>query len=401
MPRQVLILGASTRAAAHSATRAGLNPICADLFADADLRACAQVLDVTNYPRGLPAVVGDAPACPWLYTGGLENHPGLIARIAATRPLWGNGPQEVRSVRDPWHVRKLLEDAGLPSLRVWSRDAPPPAPDGRWMAKPLCGAAGRAIRIWDRGHLLPEAHYFQERCAGRPVSAVFLAVPHDALLLGITRQLVGLQEAHAPAFAWCGTITPIQLPPPVVHTIRSVGQHLGRAAALRGLFGCDFVVDKAGAWLTEVNPRYPASTELVERVLQAPLLDWHRRACESFEGGASFAAPPSGGPSASPEGGTISSPILGKIILYADCRFTVPDFTRFIFRPSHRGTVDGISLKQSLPFMADIPSPGALIERGQPVCTLFARADTEANCFNKLIRRSKRIYSQLRESSHG
>jgi hypothetical protein len=88
----VLILGASTRAAAQSAIRAGLHPICADLFADLDLRGCAQVLEVADYPRGLVAAAASAPACPWMYTGGLENQPGIVARISKSRPFqitWG------------------------------------------------------------------------------------------------------------------------------------------------------------------------------------------------------------------------------------------------------------------------------------------------------------------------
>jgi predicted ATP-grasp superfamily ATP-dependent carboligase len=205
-------------------------------------------------------------------------------------------------------------------------------------------------------------------------------------MLGLARQLVGLPEAHAPPFAWCGTITPVQLPGEIVEMIRYVGQHLGRVAGLQGLFGCDYLVDDAGAWLTEVNPRYPASTELVERVLKAPLFDWHRRACESFGGGPSFVVSPSGGCLATPPVcGTTTAGVLGKIVLYADRDWLAPDLTRFNCRPSDR-----------LPHIADIPLPGTRIERGQPICTLFARAETEPDCLRKLIRRSKRIWHVAR-----
>ena len=51
----LLIVGASARAAAFSALRAGLRPWCADLFGDDDLRArCfAQRCDSANYPRSI------------------------------------------------------------------------------------------------------------------------------------------------------------------------------------------------------------------------------------------------------------------------------------------------------------------------------------------------------------
>src|SRR5262245_2654667 len=115
--RTVLILGASTRAAAQSAIRAGLAPICCDQFADADLRAIAPVLETADYPRGVIAAASQAPDSPWMYTGGLENHPRLVGQIADSRPLWGNGAKALERIRDPWGVARVLKEAGLPACR--------------------------------------------------------------------------------------------------------------------------------------------------------------------------------------------------------------------------------------------------------------------------------------------
>lgn len=381
----ILILGASTRAAAHSAIRAGLAPICADLFADLDLRASARVLDVTDYPRGLIAAASAAPRCAWIYTGGIENHPSLVARISESRTLWGNGPDVLRRIRDPWHVRRLLEVVGLPALPVWPQEAAPPPADGRWMLKPLRGAGGRGIRVWDRHAAGPgalrEPCYFQERRPGAPFSAVYLAARDCTFLLGITRQLIGLEEAHAPPFAWCGTITPVELPHEATSKIRQIGECLRLGAGLAGLFGCDFLYEQGELWLTEVNPRYPASTELIERTLRANLLDWHRQACEG-----SFTTPPSG------EIG--NGQVFGKIVVYAGRERAAPDLTRFVYCPTNRPTY-GEVYDDSLPYMADIPLPGTRIARGQPICTVFARAKSEAECLAKLIRRAGRFKSRI------
>src|SRR5947208_2820896 len=72
--------------------RAGLRPWALDRFADRDLcAACpARAVPPGRYPAGLPELVREAPPGPWLYTGGLENRPGVIRRIARERPLWGN-----------------------------------------------------------------------------------------------------------------------------------------------------------------------------------------------------------------------------------------------------------------------------------------------------------------------
>jgi predicted ATP-grasp superfamily ATP-dependent carboligase len=389
----LLILGASTRAAAQSAIRAGLVPICADLFADLDLRACAQVLEVADYPRGLAAAAARAPVCPWMYTGGLENHPGLVARISRSRHLWGNGPEVLRRIRNPWHVRELLIESRLPALSVWPRDASPPLADSTWMIRPLRGAAGRGIHVWDgspAGHKsLREPHCFQERRRGTAVSALYLAGRAQTCLLGVTRQLIGLEEVHAPPFAWCGSITPVPLPAETMAVIRQVGEFLAAQTALRGLFGCDFLVDEGVPWLTEVNPRYPASTELLEHVLQVPLLDLHRRA---FAEPPSLVVPSSGGLTREPAAGGAAS---GKIVVYANRDMVAPDLTRFVSRPSpwldSTGTND-----ESLPYLADVPLPGQSIARGQPICTLFARGRSEAECLTKLLRRSRRFFARIR-----
>ena len=394
----VLILGASTRAAAQSALRAGLAPICADLFSDRDLTSCARVLEVADYPRGLVTAAAAAPPAPWMYTGGLENHPRIVEEISKSRPLWGIAADVLRRIRDPWHIADLLVDHGLPACRVWPRERAAPVADGHWMLKPLLGAAGRGIRVWeDRGAepaMLHEPHYFQERRAGVPISALFLAQRRQTTLLGIARQLVGLPEVHAPPFAWCGTITPLVLPVETANTIARIGDVLSQRTGLCGLFGCDFILDDGTPWLTEVNPRYPASTELIERVLEAPLLDWHRRACESFDdSGRRFVVPPAAGTATESSAvGTSKQQragVFGKIVLYASRDLIAPDCMRFVYRPSrcdNSGEFDN-----SLPYMADIAATGTRIARGQPICTLFARAASESECQEKLIRRAARF----------
>ena len=76
-----------------------------------------------------------------------------------------------------------------------------------------------------------------------PISAVCVASARDTEVVGLTRQLVGQPEVHAPPFAWCGTITPVDLPSVAREIIRQIAQVLARGTGLCGLFGCDFLVD--------------------------------------------------------------------------------------------------------------------------------------------------------------
>src|SRR5439155_20384968 len=116
MTDHLLILGASVRAAAFSALRAGLKPWCLDLFADLDLRAKCPVVAVaaSRYPKGLAALAREAPPGPWMYTGGLENRRRLIRQLTRERPLWGNDDTALAKARDPFALPQALAAAGLP-----------------------------------------------------------------------------------------------------------------------------------------------------------------------------------------------------------------------------------------------------------------------------------------------
>src|ERR1700685_703337 len=122
-----MIFGASGRSAAESALRAGVRPVCADLFADEARREIAEILPVDAYPSGLVEAVAQAPDVPWIYTGALENRPGLLAKLGGLRTLWGNPADVVRAVRNPFRLHAVLEGSRLPALAVRRQSLPPAA----------------------------------------------------------------------------------------------------------------------------------------------------------------------------------------------------------------------------------------------------------------------------------
>src|SRR5262245_39322822 len=109
----LIVLGASVRAAAFSALRAGFFPHAVDLFADRDLAAVCKAVKVANYPHDFIAALAAAPNAPWIYTGGLENYPRLIDRLTTIRPLLGHHGDVVRQVRDPRQLADAARAAGL------------------------------------------------------------------------------------------------------------------------------------------------------------------------------------------------------------------------------------------------------------------------------------------------
>ncbi|HID24367.1 MAG TPA: ATP-grasp domain-containing protein, partial [Planctomycetaceae bacterium] len=209
--RCLLIVGASTRAAAFSALRAKWQPVCIAKFLDEDLKAVARVL---TWPRTLRQVVTLAkslPECPWLYTGAVENHPALIDAISQSRPLWGNPGDVVRAVRDPFRVARVLQDHDIPALEL--RPAhDPPRPDGTWLVKPLQGAGGCGIAAWQGSRCdqrVARTAFFQRRVDGASLSAVFVANGAEAKRAGVTWQLIGVPSSQSAPFAYCGSIGPV------------------------------------------------------------------------------------------------------------------------------------------------------------------------------------------------
>ncbi len=364
------IVGASARAAAASARRAGLVPWTADLFTDADLRAMvpgAVRCPAGRYPRALVDILRDGPPGPWMYTGGLENHPNLVGRMAAVRPLWGNGPEALAACRSPFNVARILRDAGVPALEVRSADA------GRrghhsWLRKPLAGSAGQGITFAGPQEATPDpgrrrrwAQYYQEFVSGVPMSAVFVRARGDVRLLGMTEQLIGVGWLNAPPFRYAGNIGPVDPPPELLHHLLRIGRVLSERCGLLGLFGVDFVLNGGRPWVVEVNPRYPASVEVLERATGVAALALHRTA---FDPDASPSRPGAPGPA-----------VVGKAIVYAPRPLIMP----------RNGSADDRS------WVADVPAAGEAIEKGRPVLTVFAEADRRDECLAELMDRVGRV----------
>lgn len=352
MNEPLIILGASARAAAYSAVRAGFSPVAVDLFGDEDLRAVAPVQVAEDYPHGLFRALETLPAAPLMYTGGLENEPDLLASLPERFELWGNGPDVLRRVRDPFEVARLLTEAGLPALRV-ERELPAGS-SGEWLRKSRRSSAGLRVRRVDlsRPLSLSADDYLQEYKPGDSLAAVFLSTEQGTQCLGVTRQWIGLSPAVG-EFVYCGSLGPMRLDPDLIDQVQRLGEALA-TTGLRGLWGADLIRADGQIWLCEINPRYTASMELLEFAGRGPLLAGHRSA---FTGEHWQPEP------------LAATGLFAKMIVYAEQDLTAPDW---------RGWIPPDTL--SLPWLADIPAPGLEIRRGQPVCTIYTSGDSLAAC---------------------
>lgn len=386
-PRRILIVGGSTRAAADSVRRAGWKPICADLFADIDLQRTAQVLTVRKYPDSLPEDLAKVRADGWFYCGALENRPDLIERLQTPSnrigPLLGTPADAIRTVRDPGRLADILRSSEIPVLEV-SSETSRPAPDGAWLQKPLASAGGRSIRIWDEQAVsspLLEPHYFQHRVIGMSMSAIFSFDEQKAELFGISRELASNELSTPPSeFGYSGNCGPMnefanrarKSPTGCSSTVQEQLQTIANSLftaipGLRGPIGLDFVFDGSTVWLTEVNPRYTASIEILE-----------------FGSGRSILNPKARQP-----GGTPCRRLIAKQILYAEQRIVAPELEKHI----------QFDDPWNVPTIADIPQTGSVIDCGWPICTVLAESNDKMDAETTLRIRASEVRTAIRTAN--
>jgi predicted ATP-grasp superfamily ATP-dependent carboligase len=399
MHRTVVIVGASARAAAQSAIRAGWRPWCIDLFADRDLRAVADArrCPVDAYPHGLLPRLETAPPGPVLITGALENRADLLRAVALVRPLLGSSPEAIAAVRDPGALASMPLTEGLRLLDIRRRSpflqraawllTRARLPGRRYLLKPRLGTSGRGIRHWRPGQRVDADHYLQRFVAGQPIAAVYIADGWSARMLGATLQLVGDPAVGARPFRYCGSLGPAPLTDRQHRALAHLGVQLAQRFDLRGVFGVDAVIDAAGLVCpVEVNPRYTASVEVVERLTGVAALA--RPA--GRPAGPSFGRAPGGDDADHAPGPPAGSPRrqanpaarvghFGKAVVYARQSCRVPDLLEVLDPES----------------VADVPEAGQCIRPGWPICTVFAAGPDEQTCRRRLQGLAEQVYTRL------
>lgn len=297
-----------------------------------------------------------------VYQSNIDNDPRVVGSLAAGRRLWGNPPEVLRRARNPVTACDAFRAAGI--------DAPDVLVDGKqphvgdWMVKPLRSGGGARVRRW-RGRGLPRGQYAQQYVHGQPGSVVFVAAGGRASVFGTTRQLVGDAAFGASGFRYCGSLL-CQPQEPSMRAQASEIAHAAAAFGLVGVGGVDFIDDGRVMHPIEVNPRWTASMELVERAGGLSVFGAHVEACVR---GAlpSVADPPR------------AAPVQGKAIVFARDEITVSDTREWLTDATVR----------------DIPRPGTRIAAGQPVCTVLAHGADAAACYRALVGRADAVYVQL------
>ena len=376
----VLIVGVSTRAAAESAALAGFAVTAIDAFVDLDQHPSVRALSPPgNFSAHAAArAARDIESDAVVYLAGFENHPREVTSLAAGRGLWGNTAEVLGRVRDPMLVEEAFRRRGhaVPAVR---KNADAGVGEGPWLAKPLAAGGGHGVRPWYDGQPLPTRSYLQERVEGTPGSVVFVAAGGRAVTLGVFRQLIGEQVFGTGGYRYCGNILQTKDSEDGDGVFINKACELSTAVAeefdLIGVNGIDFV-DRGGLlYPVEVNPRWCASMELVERAYGLSVFEAHAEASRT---------------GTLPEFDLIQARghkgAFGKAVVFATRDVTVGDTRVWLDEAVREGKA---------PRMRDIPRPGERIRAGRPVCTVFATGRDDKACHQALRQRARQVYAEL------
>ena len=242
-------------------------------------------------------------------------------------------------------------------------------PAGRWLVKPTWGL-GDSIHFWtpadaaDRPSLLVHVQEFLE---GEAQAAVFCGDGKRAALLGVSRQLVGLDWLHAAPFRYCGSVGPApagrrpptqprnprRRPRPPMPAPRPVRR--GRRRPRRRLL--------AGRGQPALH-RLRRNPGIRRRILGNRLAPRRLRPDHS----------PSGAPLRRPDGVRRQ----GRPVRAGDLAFPDDGPWNAVLRSP--------APLSEPPAFADIPHPGTHIKAGRPVFTFFVRGKTADDCIACLRR---------------
>jgi len=318
------------------------------------------------------------PNTAWMYCGGVENRSSFISETeTATKTkkgmaLLGCDATSVRAVRDPVQLAECLRSAGLPFARVITpghvdSNTEGPIKTSRWIAKD--SEATSTAQIAASLKEAKEATFAQQFIEGESQSVSFVSNGKAAVCLGTTRgfTLKEVIPSHPSAtdhpFGYAGSTGPLPVSAAALQTWQQLGDVLVREFGLKGLFGVDAMVTPDGRIIpVEVNPRYTASMELVERATQRSMIQMHIDACLF---------------GTLPDIAIKSSEIWSKQIIYArePMTFSATRFGMYLdaWQDHVYGTRKEVDFAD-LPYF-DSTDGSRSFERGQPIMTVLSRGD--------------------------
>jgi uncharacterized protein len=356
MAESVLVIGYNSRVAACSARRAGWEAHSLGHHADVDLLRCVKKhVNFDDEPADLKPYLREFDVDYVVLGAGFED-----ADIPASKVL-GNDPRIAKDVVDKVWLAKKLDALGFPQPELFDRD------NVRYpcIAKPIVGGGGhKNFVVRDESMLPPEDEYFlQELVTGMPLSTCTFSTGSEAIAATVNEILVGKKWLGTDLpYNYCGNVTPYVTK--FRDEMREISAKLIPELGLVGTNGIDFVVNKDGPKVLEVNPRFQGSVDAVELATGENVFQAHVDA------------------------------INGKLR-----RFRIKQFgyraILFADRPLR------VDTDLSGPARADVPPVGTNYRKGDAVCTLLGKGRTRGEAADMVRDDVRRVKNSICPSGPG
>lgn len=396
--QNLLVVGIDTVSIAKSAKEAGCNVYVADYFGDMDLRrVCSELKAIIKQKSGKSCGKMKSNFKPeafsrmamslsrkykidaMLLSSGLDDDFNTLSKLNNVAPILGNSPKVIERIRKKPRFFEELKCMGIdhPETAIVEKVDKAKAAATKMgypiVVKPVRGFGGASIRTAQSSKELEKAFFevssfseeilIQEFINGSHASMSFLATTKDVKVLTINEQLLGLRFLfQRKPFGYCGNIVPLNVDRSTLEKCEHIAAKIASHFGLRGSNGVDLVISKEGTpYVVEVNPRFQGSLECVERALQINLVKSHINAC--LHGSL-------------PNIKKKTSIFCTRLILYSPQRVTVPDLTFF-------------------QEVRNIPLPGSMIEKGEPLCSIITEGEDRYSSFQKARKLVQSIYNML------
>jgi predicted ATP-grasp superfamily ATP-dependent carboligase len=396
--RNVLAIGIDVVSLASSARKAGYQVYAVDYFGDQDLKHschktrsiikqragenCGQ-LNINFSPEHLIHLTKDllksSNIDAALLSSGLEDSPEVLCELNDLVSILGNPPDVIRRVRNKTEFFQELERLGIPypetaaaenfdEAREKSKDIGFPV-----VVKPSKGFGGAGVRearnVQELKQAFRDASLFdnkvliQEYISGTPASASSMSSTDKAVVLTLNEQLLGMHEVgQREPFGYCGNVVPLSVTAAITDACKSVVEKTVLHFGLVGSNGVDLMISKEGVpYVIEVNPRFQGTLECVEQVLRTNIVMAHMEAC--VQG------------------------ILPTIVRKTSC-FCV---RLILFAPQRSIVPNLITFNE----VKDIPLPGVIIEKGEPICSIVVEGPSRDSSLRKAEKLTKSILKLL------
>jgi len=339
-PSKLLVIASSARMLAQLACDAGFQPFAIDCFGDEDTRKlAAQVVKVASLALADVKQVVDSmrqrhDLTHVVYGSGFEKHTETLDYLEKHWVVWGNAAAVFRGFQD--------KPAFFAQLSVLSIPFPetvfvPPEDRGDWLLKPMHGEGGMGISRYQPDSTIERGDYcyWQRRLQGQAMSVLFLAGRGKVKALGFNRQrTTALDDDHA--FVFAGVTNCADLSAANQYLVSDWLSRLVGVYPLQGLGSLDFMLVDGRCYLLEINSRIPASAQLYGR----SIVSLHIGACQGVLGDVGLPQPK------------------GYQIIYAQKPMQVPHNVNW---PE---------------WTVDRPFSGALIGKGEPICSIISAGKT-------------------------